>query len=322
MAIIGALPVTLTNGTIGDATQVMADFNYILTQVNTNAAPITGGTYLPLAGGTLSGGLTIAQTAAGANLILNKSASGFVAQISGQTAGSNRWQMQLGNSTAEPGSGNVGSDFAISRMSDAGALIDAPLTITRSSGLATFADTVKVANGNSIQLDGAAGTQRQLTGMTAGVTRWNTAMGPQTESGSNVGTDYSINAYSDAGTFLFAPITIKRSTGVCTFSAAIVNGPSDRSLKENIAPLEDSLDKVLALQGVSFNMIADPEKRRHIGLIAQDVAPIVPEVIQDYRAGDDEPKLALDYPKLVALLIESIKTLTARIEVLEAKLAT
>ena len=39
-AIIGTLPNTLTNGTTADATQVMADFNYIVNQVNANAAPL------------------------------------------------------------------------------------------------------------------------------------------------------------------------------------------------------------------------------------------------------------------------------------------
>lgn len=37
MTIIGALPVTLQNGTTADATQVMADFNFIVNQVNANA---------------------------------------------------------------------------------------------------------------------------------------------------------------------------------------------------------------------------------------------------------------------------------------------
>ena len=40
MAIIGALPVTLTNGTVADATQVMQDFSFIVSQTNTNAAAL------------------------------------------------------------------------------------------------------------------------------------------------------------------------------------------------------------------------------------------------------------------------------------------
>ncbi|KVN55394.1 hypothetical protein WT13_23565 [Burkholderia anthina] len=40
MSIIGNLPNTLSNGTTADATQVMADFNYIVNQVNANAQPL------------------------------------------------------------------------------------------------------------------------------------------------------------------------------------------------------------------------------------------------------------------------------------------
>ena len=38
MAIVGTLPVQLANGTLADATQVMSDFNYVVTQVNAGAA--------------------------------------------------------------------------------------------------------------------------------------------------------------------------------------------------------------------------------------------------------------------------------------------
>ena len=50
MAIIGSLPVTLQNGNVNDATQVMTDLNYIVTQVNTNAAANSvsqSGSYTP-----------------------------------------------------------------------------------------------------------------------------------------------------------------------------------------------------------------------------------------------------------------------------------
>lgn len=43
MSIIGSLPVNLQNGTIADATQVMSDLSYIVSQVNANAAALTGG---------------------------------------------------------------------------------------------------------------------------------------------------------------------------------------------------------------------------------------------------------------------------------------
>jgi hypothetical protein len=136
------------------------------------------------------------------------------------------------------------------------------------------------------------------------------------ESGGNVGSDFAIGRFADNGGVLDFPIIITRSTGVTTFSQAIVNGPSDRSLKENIEPLEDALAKVQALQGVSFDWISNG--RRDIGLIAQDVQPIVPEIIQTFG---DEGKLAIDYPKLTALLIEAVKELSAEVATLKERLA-
>jgi hypothetical protein len=62
MAIIGNLPVILQNGTVADANQVMSDFNFIVNQVNANAAPltqfITGGQLLAVQVFTVSGTYT------------------------------------------------------------------------------------------------------------------------------------------------------------------------------------------------------------------------------------------------------------------------
>jgi hypothetical protein len=58
MTIITALPFTLTNGQVADATQVMADFNQIVTQVNTNA--------LALAGGVMTGPFSLSADAVSA----------------------------------------------------------------------------------------------------------------------------------------------------------------------------------------------------------------------------------------------------------------
>lgn len=43
MPIIGSYPITLANGTLEDANQVMVDFNYVAAQVNANAAQLVGG---------------------------------------------------------------------------------------------------------------------------------------------------------------------------------------------------------------------------------------------------------------------------------------
>lgn len=82
---------------------------------------------------------------------------------------------------------------------------------------------------------------------------------------------------------------------------------SDIRLKKDIVPLQNCLDKVLNLQGVSFSWIEDSEQKKKptIGLIAQDVEKIVPEVVTNYSPGSDLKTIS--YGHLTSLLIESIK---------------
>ncbi|WP_175692960.1 tail fiber domain-containing protein [Burkholderia ambifaria] len=60
MTIIGALPDTLQNGTTADASQVMADLNYIVNQVNANAQPV--GSYAQLSGAAFTGPISVSVT--------------------------------------------------------------------------------------------------------------------------------------------------------------------------------------------------------------------------------------------------------------------
>lgn len=97
---------------------------------------------------------------------------------------------------------------------------------------------------------------------------------------------------------------------------------SDVRFKKDIAPLQDSLAKILQLQGVSYNLKKDAfpklafEATPQVGLIAQDVEKIVPEVV---ATGDDGYK-AIAYERLIPLLIEAIKEQQAEINDLKAKL--
>ena len=78
---------------------------------------------------------------------------------------------------------------------------------------------------------------------------------------------------------------------------------SDERIKTNIKTIENALDKTLLLRGVEYNDIRiEPEKKK-IGLIAQEVELIIPEVV---RTGDDGMK-SIEYQNLVGLLIEAIK---------------
>jgi hypothetical protein len=304
------------------------------------AAQVTAslGSYLPLAGGTLTGALNGTSATFSGSVTTNagalyvNAAAGNARSLIYSTGGSSRWIL-MANPTAEA-AGNAGSDLQLNAFDNSAGFLSSPLVITRSTGFATFSGATAAqvtvaapAAGTSalILQKGGSGQANNIWGKTTGGSnRWVITLGDTTtETGTgNTGSNFSIANFTDAGAGIANPLLINRANSVCTFSAAIVNGPSDARLKENIAPLEGSLDKVLALKGVSFNLIASPEKRE-VGLIAQDVQPIVPEIIQDFQTHDSEGKaaevmLALDYPKLTALLIEAVKTLTARVQALEA----
>jgi len=91
----------------------------------------------------------------------------------------------------------------------------------------------------------------------------------------------------------------------------IIRTPSDQKLKTNVETLTSSLDKVKQLRGVSYKWIDEARfgSSPEIGLIAQEVQTVVPEVVKD--GGD---YLSVNYQNLVALLIEAIKELVAKVE--------
>ncbi|MCF7856582.1 tail fiber domain-containing protein, partial [Candidatus Gracilibacteria bacterium] len=90
---------------------------------------------------------------------------------------------------------------------------------------------------------------------------------------------------------------------------------SDRRLKENFEPLENALARLDGLQGYTFNMLDDPE-RRQAGVIAQDVQEVLPEAVSII---DDAGHLGVDYTQLIPLLIEAVKEQQGTIVELDAK---
>lgn len=88
----------------------------------------------------------------------------------------------------------------------------------------------------------------------------------------------------------------------------VVNVASDIRLKENITPITSALEKVLGLQGVTYNWKdrkAGGDAVR-IGFIAQDVQGVVPELVHDLPNSD---YLGVYYSNAVPLIIEAIKEL-------------
>ena len=92
---------------------------------------------------------------------------------------------------------------------------------------------------------------------------------------------------------------------------------SDKRLKDNLIKIGNPLDKISQLNGYEFDWIAKEgihENEGHdVGVIAQEVEKVLPEVVQTRESGYK----AVKYEKIVPLLIESIKELKQRVEELE-----
>lgn len=110
--------------------------------------------------------------------------------------------------------------------------------------------------------------------------------------------------------------TEKLHVGGNILATGNVTAYSDIQVKSNIEPLKDAMASVLRLRGVTFTRIDQEAEGRQIGLIAQEVEQVVPEVVKTH----DDGMKSLAYQNLVALLIEAVKEQQEQINHLQARM--
>ena len=86
--------------------------------------------------------------------------------------------------------------------------------------------------------------------------------------------------------------------------------PSDERLKENVKVIDNALDKLDQLRGVTFDWI-DRDDKRSGGIIAQELEKVMPELVKEVDSLKSEDSFkAVDYNGLIGLLIEAVKELS------------
>ena len=121
--------------------------------------------------------------------------------------------------------------------------------------------------------------------------------------------------------FTFVPssgtLTTNQLNVIGNVTATDFNSTSDINFKENIKIIENPIDKVLQIKGVTFNW--KENQQSSAGVIAQDIEKILPEIVKE-----KDDKKSLNYNGLIGLLVEAVKKqqeqiniLTTRIEKLE-----
>jgi len=243
------------------------------------ANAITGAGALNLAGAaTLSGVLTVGGVA---NL---QSTLSVVSAVT------------LGNTLSVFSSATVGGALSVAQTGSFGAGVTMSSTLSVASSI-TAGGSLNVAGGATV---GGAVLMSNTLSVVGGM------------SGSTLSLSSSLSVSSIYVDYLIA----KSAAGSAAINYAGANlAASDRKLKKNIRPIDNSLSKVKRLRGLYYHWkdgdLPQFDKRRHIGLMAQDLQNVVPEAVSTSADGSH---MTVNYPSLVALLVEAIRELDEQTE--------
>jgi hypothetical protein len=99
------------------------------------------------------------------------------------------------------------------------------------------------------------------------------------------------------------------------YSGTSWTGNSDIRLKNIINPITDAISKLSELNPIIFSWKSDETNKENLGLVAQDVEKVFPQVIDI----NSEGMLGIRYSELTPVLVKAIQELTARVQELENK---
>ena len=318
---IGASTATSFNGTINSTNGVVSGSSQISHDSTTGFSAnkhIDHTSVLISAGNGLSGGGDISSTR---TLTLDSGSAHFTGGIktklnldtviSGSLTGN---VTSVGNATTIA-SGVVTSDMIVDGtivngdINASAAIVDTKLAtistggkVSNSATTATNANTVSAIVARDASGNFSAGTiTANLTGNASGTAATVTTAAQ--------------SAITSVGTLTSLTVTgaITANGGVTVAGAITATGDitafftSDIRHKNNVQLIDNALDKVNALNGVTWEWNDDvnevTKQTPKTGLIAQDVLDVLPEVVKTREDGF----LALDYSKMVGLLVEAIK---------------
>lgn len=309
----GTLFVDATNNRVGIGKTSPATTLDIVGNVAISTTLFVNGVITSNSGATVNGQVNIVGQV--------NASSGFKSgAITGSGTGflSNTSTIIVGNTTSNviislAGITSSGASGVVPHSNTAGTLLGSSTQRWNvTANTADFSGTVSLvtmtangSTGTSTQVLTSAGGSSNLYWADAGVLvaeDANNATRYVAFTGANTGQITTINVRS--GDFTYNP-----STGVV--SATEFSGTSDVRVKENISTLENAMDKVSKLRGVSYTF--RESGLENMGLIAQEVELVIPEVVRTNDMGFK----SVTYGNIVGLLVEAIKELKQEIDELK-----
>ncbi len=252
--------------------------------------------YLPLAGGTLTGALNgTAATFSGA-----VTGGSFAGPLTGNVTGNASTATVLQTArTINGASFNGSANISFTTDATAEGATNLYFTNARARSAISVSGSLSYNSGTGVisftdAVTSVAGRTGAITLATSDVTGLDTALaGKLSTSGGSLSGNLSVTG------------TITATGDITAFS--------DARLKSHVETISEAIYKVKQLRGVSYISKFNMEPR--IGVIAQEVERVIPEVVHTH--GDGLKSVA--YQNLVGLLIEAIKDLELRVAELEGR---
>jgi hypothetical protein len=246
------------------------------------------------AAATMSANYTVVWPAAVAGT------TGFV--LSSDTSGNLSW-VSAGGAISVSDSGSVGTVHYPLFGTNAGAIPSSLAPLARSN--LTFVPST----GELGFTIGTVGTVRGSTGSSATLTIQGTSNATKATA-SVLMTDGVASTTTTTGT-----LVVTGGVGISgQLTAATLVETSSIAFKENVNPIENALDSILQLVGVTYDR--KDTGQHEAGLIAEDVYNVIPGIVSKDVNGNP---YGLQYTKLTAYLIESIKALKQEINELKGR---
>jgi hypothetical protein len=283
--------------------------------VGVGSAPISGfsvaGTtgFTWSAGGTSSGLVTIGtQGTSGSSLFVNTpSASSSFASglaIDGTYPGGVGVSVINLKAVGVQSGGGYGSDLAFHTSS--GAVLTEQMRISSAGNVRVGTNTFIVSSLEKFSIDCGAGNGF-TTKTTGGASTWNQFVWNAGTSGNNAFIEFGTEAaYTARGS-----ITYNRGANQVAY-----NITSDVRLKKNIVDAADAGSIVDAIKVRQFDWVETSNPMHH-GFVAQELYEVAPVAVT--KPEDDDSMWAVDYSKLVPILVKEIQSLRARVAQLEGK---
>lgn len=295
-----------------------------------------GDTYLPLAGGTVTGRLTITgdQLKTTSLWVTGDAAVNGVLTVDGRARFNQEFSVSTSVNVQNNGNSHVffrkadGTEKGLLWVDDPGNVSiragggSGPVWNFWASGSCQFPGAISNFNGVNSTTNypgGGIGAYLNTAGLTSRFSNGAyVSLYFQEYVGSYHQAILNVNGYGQDNSFYF------RAGGdfICTRNGSFDNVEirSDRRAKSDIKVIENALEKVEKLTGNTYELHnTSGGTTRSAGLIAQEVQEVLPEAVtQDNE--EDGGMLRLNYNSVIALLVESVKELSAEVKNLKAEI--